>query len=140
MLNGVLVGSITGVSLPINVPSAPNNKSVLFAKKTSVTLNNPLTFPNGWVSSPAPWTSTSAGFGVASTTNGILTLNGTGGGDQIYYTQTGLSSLPSNGQFFETKFKLGNWRDVGKCSKSCGTGKILRKRDVIVEPFNFWQF
>lgn len=107
LLNGVLVGSITGVSLPINVPSAPNNKSVLFAKKTSVTLNNPLTFPNGWVSSPAPWTSTSAGFGVASTTNGILTLNGTGGGDQIYYTQTGLSSLPSNGQFFETKFKLG---------------------------------
>lgn len=110
LLNGVLVGSISGSALPVNVPGAPNNKSVLFANRTSYTstYNSPLTFATGQLSSlPSGWSTGGAGGTLQISNDGMLTITGSAVTNTAYLVNSSLSSLPTNGQSVELKFKLG---------------------------------
>lgn len=108
LLNGVLVGSISGSALPVNVPGAPNNKSVLFANRTSYTntYSTPFAFLSGW-SPSAPWSSFVSPGGSLTVNDGILTITGSAVTNTAYLVNSSLSSLPTNGQSVELKFKLG---------------------------------
>lgn len=110
LLNGVLVGSISGSALPVNVPGAPNNKTVLFGNRTSYTgtYNSPLAFPLGQLSSlPSGWTSGGAGGTLQISNDGMLTITGSAVTNTAYLVNSSLASLPTNGQSVELKFKLG---------------------------------
>lgn len=113
LLNGVLVGSISGSALPVNVPGAPNNKSVLFGNRSSYskTYGTPFTFPQSWTPTSTDFTAIITGAGSLSATDGILTITGSATTDTAYIVNTTatnpLDSLPTNGQSVELKFKLG---------------------------------
>lgn len=108
LLDGVLVGSVTGVQLPVNVPVAPANKSVILANRSPNVPSELLTFPTGGVPNSYGWTKTNTGLMSENATTGVLTLTGNLAADTLYYTKaTAAGALPTDGQFIEMKMKYG---------------------------------
>ena len=109
LVNGTLVGSVTGSALPINQPSAPANKAVIFANRTPNAPTYSLTFPSGNLPAANGWTRTNTAGGSESAAAGILTIAAAAGSDTNYYTRAlPAGALPTNGQFLEMKFKFGS--------------------------------
>lgn len=127
LLNGTLVGSISGSILPINVPVAPGNKSVIMASRSPNPTTYALTFPTtSGLPASNGWNRTSTGSITENSTSGILTITAAATTDTNYYTRTSASAtfpsgaIPTNGQFIETKFKFG--ANVGAVTDAATTG------------------
>jgi hypothetical protein len=114
LVNGVLVGSISGNALPINQPTAPAAKAVIFGSRTPNAPLYSLTFPSGNLPAANGWTRTNTAGGSESAAAGILTIGAAAASDTNFYTRSSATasfpsgSLPTNGQFIEMKFKFGN--------------------------------
>jgi len=122
LLNGTLVGSISGSAIPINVPVAPGNRSVIMANRSPNSATYLLTFPSG-TGLPASngWTRTNTGAITEAAASGILTITAAATSDTNFYTRaTPAGALPTNGQFIEMKMRFGS--NVGSVTDAPQTG------------------
>lgn len=101
--NGTLVGTISQPLRTVNTPSS-KNWPIIMGQRGSVSITEVLTNPNTDLPSSYGWTPTGT---AGSTSGGILTLS-PGGAAQSYYSKSVFSSIPSNGAFIETKYRLRN--------------------------------
>jgi hypothetical protein len=108
LVNGTLIGSITGAAIPINQPTAPASKAVIFANRTPNVPTYLLTFPSGNLPAANGWTRTNTGAMTESASSGVLTIAAAAASDTNFYTRAmPAGALPTNGQFVEMKFKFG---------------------------------
>lgn len=108
LVNNILIGMISAQDLIINKP-ATNAMSCLMGNRAFSTYTDALTNPGTNLPSAFGWTLSGSIVTPASNVvaNGIHTIN-PGAVGTVYYGKAVFSSIPTNGVFFECKYRLRN--------------------------------